>query len=93
MQNKRLNMWLLKRRTTGKRKMAFNSDTFRANKARREAWNYLDEARDIKARVKTGEAYDWEEGRIATKVKLARLHMHDHLCWKRIRELSKQKRA
>lgn len=53
--------------------MAFNANTYRLNKARRQARAYLAEARAIKARIAAGEAYDWEAPRIATFVKLARI--------------------
>lgn len=52
--------------------MAFNAETYRANKWRKAAWANLAWARDIKARAAKGEAYDWEIPRIATLVKLAR---------------------
>ncbi len=51
--------------------MAFNSSTYHANKHRRQAWENLATARDIKARAARGEAYDWELPRVAMYVKLA----------------------
>jgi hypothetical protein len=62
--------------------MAFNATTYRANKTRKQAWAYLAQARDIKARAARGEAYDWETPRIASCVKLARLEMHLHLSYR-----------
>lgn len=59
--------------------MAFNSQTYRANKHRREAWTNLAKARDIKDRATRGEAYEWELQRIATFVALARSDMHLYL--------------
>ena len=59
--------------------MAFNAKTYRANKYRQQAWAELQSAREIKARVVRGDAYEWELPRIATFVKLARLSMHLHL--------------
>jgi hypothetical protein len=53
--------------------MAFNSHTYHANRYRREAWAYLAQARDIKARVLAGTAYSWEAARIPTMVQLARI--------------------
>jgi hypothetical protein len=59
--------------------MAFNAQTYRANKYRKDAWEELAKAREIKTRVKAGDAYEWEVPRIATFVKLARISMHLHL--------------
>lgn len=55
--------------------MAFNSNTYYANKAAREAWALLAKARDIKARVAAGVAYDWEAPRLPLIVGLARSSM------------------
>lgn len=52
--------------------MAFNSATYRKNKYRREAYAYLAQARDIKARAAAGTASDWEPARIASLAFLAR---------------------
>lgn len=51
--------------------MAFNSDTYHANKYARQSRENLARARDIKARAARGEAYDWELPRVATFAKLA----------------------
>ena len=59
--------------------MAFNSNTYHGNKARRTAWAELAQARDIKARAARGEAYDWEVQRIARLVSYARSSMHSYL--------------
>ena len=59
--------------------MAFNAQTYRKNKWRKQAWNELAQAREIKARVTAGQAYDWEVPRIAHFVKLARISMRLHL--------------
>ena len=61
--------------------MPFDADTYRANKDRRQAWENLATAREIKARAARGEAYDWELPRIASFVKLARSSMHGYLNW------------
>lgn len=66
--------------------MAFNSDTYRANKYANSAWHNLANARAIKRRVASGEAFEWERGRIATYVKLARLDMRISLSCRRIAE-------
>ena len=55
--------------------MAFNANTYRMNKYRRQAREELQAAREIKARVEAGTAYDWERPRIAHFVKLARCSM------------------
>ena len=55
--------------------MAFNSDTYRANKHRREAWASLGKAREIKARAAAGNAYSWEIPQIALYVQWARSDM------------------
>jgi len=67
--------------------MAFNSNTYRMNKFRRQAWEELQAAREIKARVEAGTAYEWEKPRIAHFVKAARLSMRLYRGAKRIREL------
>ena len=59
--------------------MAFNSKTFHRNKARKDAWAKLAYAREVKARVVSGEAYDWEAARLPTLVRYARDRMHDYL--------------
>jgi hypothetical protein len=40
--------------------MAFNSDTYHANKLARSAWRSLAAARSLRDRIRAGEAYDWE---------------------------------
>lgn len=55
--------------------MPFNADTYRANKARKEAQANLATAREIKARAAAGTAYDWEIPRIAMFARLARSSM------------------
>lgn len=70
--------------------MAFNSDTYRANKCRKEAWAELARARDIKARAARGDAYDWELPRVAHFVKMARSSMRGYLNWTLIASLSKR---
>lgn len=59
--------------------MPFNQRSYYRNKARNSALRELAEARDIKKRAAAGEAYDWEIPRIATRVKLARLHWRTYL--------------
>lgn len=55
--------------------MAFNAKTYHANKARKQAWAYLAQAREIAGRVGRGEAYDWEMPRLSHFAKLARITM------------------
>jgi len=64
--------------------MSFNSTTYWKNKHRRDAWKYLEEAREIARRVKDGLAYSWEPASIPARVKLARTEMHLHLTYRRI---------
>ncbi len=65
--------------------MAFNANTYRMNKSRRTAWANLAKARDIKARLDAGDAYDWERSRIRTFVRIARMDMHLHLSYRQTR--------
>ncbi len=44
-------------------------------KHRRQAWDYLAQARELKTRIANGEAYDWELGRVLFFVTQARLSM------------------
>jgi hypothetical protein len=67
--------------------MPFNATTYRANKYRRDAWQELARARDIKARSLRGEAHEWEIARIPTLVKLARIAMKLHVNLKRLVKL------
>lgn len=41
--------------------MAFNSNTYQANKAAKLAWKALSDARALRTRVQAGDAYDWEQ--------------------------------
>lgn len=59
--------------------MAFNSNTYHGNKARRTAWAELAQARDIKSRAARGEAYDWEIPRITKHISYARSYMRSYL--------------
>lgn len=63
--------------------MAFNSQTYRANRHRKQAWAELAQAREIKARVATSEAYEWEIPRIALYAKLAHSSMRLYLLMRR----------
>lgn len=62
--------------------MAFNSESYRRNKYRKDALVYLERARAIKARVTSGEAYDWEASRISVFATLARIDWHLYLILK-----------
>jgi len=72
--------------------MPFNAKTYYANKYSKEAWDYLAQARDIRARQKLGTAYDWEERRVDFCVKLARSSMRSSLCYRKMREFEKEAR-
>lgn len=69
--------------------MAFNANTYRMNKYRREAKANLDRARDIKRRVMAGEAYSWEPDRIPHFAKLARLDWRMYLSCRRYAAIGK----
>lgn len=70
--------------------MAFNATTYRMNKFRKQAWAYLQAARDIRARVTADPAHEWERPRIATHVQLARGSMRMHLIERRIRAIDRR---
>jgi hypothetical protein len=55
--------------------MAFNSNTYHANKSAKSAYAHIRHAKDIKRRAAIGEAYAWEVERIPTIVKYARWDM------------------
>lgn len=67
--------------------MAFNSYTYHANAALREAWASIARAREIKNRAMAGEAYAWERADMESAVRVARLSMHQYLNWLRLREI------
>ena len=67
--------------------MAFNAETYRMNKYRKQAWAELAQAKDIRDRAKAGDAYEWEIPRIATFVKLARISMRMHLGLRRLKAI------
>ncbi|QXV73537.1 hypothetical protein [Rhizobium phage RHph_X2_30] len=72
--------------------MPFNSDTYHANKAKRQAWDNLERAREIRARVIAGTAFDWEIPRVAFYAKQARFWMHSYLNMRRIAEMKRESR-
>lgn len=59
--------------------MAFNSNTYNANKSAKSAYENIERARDIKRRAAIGDAYDWEVARIPNLVQYARWDMHRSL--------------
>lgn len=59
--------------------MAFNSNTYYANKSAKSAYEQIAQAKDIKRRAKTNEAYAWEFNRIPFLVKYARWDMRRSL--------------
>lgn len=67
--------------------MSFNSNTYRMNQARKEAWASLAKAREIKDRAARGEAYAWERGDMVTAVRIARLSMHQMLCYRELKRI------
>lgn len=54
--------------------MAFNANTYRANKYARLSKENLADARTIKARSAAGVAYSWELDRVPSLAKLAIIH-------------------
>ena len=68
--------------------MPFNANTYRMNQYRKKAWEELAQAREIRARVQSGTAYDWELPRIAHFAALARSSMRLYLNAKKIRDIS-----
>ncbi len=72
--------------------MAFNSDTYNANKWSRQAWAALAEARARKLRIDAG-AYttslDFELSLLNSDVRWARSSLHLSVCY---RNLAKQQR-
>ncbi|RWQ35816.1 MAG: hypothetical protein EOS20_17230 [Mesorhizobium sp.] len=65
--------------------MAFNSNTYHANKCARTAWEWIARAKDVKRRVALGTAYDWEAERIPFMVFYARSDMRRSLFFRRLR--------
>lgn len=51
--------------------MAFNSNTYYANKAARHAWAYLKEARTLRDQIRAGVVGDIEARKLPTLVMLA----------------------
>lgn len=70
--------------------MAFNSNTYHRNRCRREAEENMARARDIKARVSAGTAYDWEAPRIAHFAKLAVISARMSRNFEALRRLGKR---
>lgn len=71
--------------------MAFNSDTYHANKSARSAWEWLASAKDVKRRAALGQAYPWEVERIPNMVFYARADMRRSLFFRGLAD-SKRKR-
>lgn len=68
--------------------MAFNSNSYRANKARREAWATLAQAKEIKALAQSNERHAWRLPRVEHHVRIARSLMHESLIYRRLRALT-----
>lgn len=51
--------------------MAFNSDTYHANRHKRMAWENLAKARAIRSRVNSSNLCEWERPRVSTYARLA----------------------
>ena len=67
--------------------MAFNSNTYRMNKYRKLALADLAAARELKARVARGAAYEWEASRLAYYVTFARTNWRLYLIHRSMRGL------
>ncbi|MDX8492929.1 hypothetical protein RFN29_15225 [Mesorhizobium sp. VK22B] len=72
--------------------MAFNSDTYHANKYRRIAFEEIAQAKDIKRRAALGQAYDWEIRRIPHLVQNARTSLRLSRIYRSCAELTKARR-
>lgn len=66
--------------------MAFNSNTYHANKHSREAFAGIAKAKDVKRRAALGQAYDWEIARIKHLVAVARGSMRLCLLYRSMRQ-------
>lgn len=64
--------------------MAFNANTYYANKAARSAYEWIRQAKDIKRRAASGEAYTWEVERLPNLVRYARADMRTSLFFRSI---------
>lgn len=76
--------------------MAFNSYAYHANRTRREAWDYLAQARALRDQLHAGDRWrspeSLREG-IANRVTLARLNMQQSLTYRRLRQLQRERRG
>lgn len=73
--------------------MAFNSYAYHANRSASAAWNYLAQARALKARVAADEAYDWESPRLAFLVSMARSNMRQSLNYRKLWKIGREMRG
>ncbi len=64
--------------------MSFNANSYYRNKYRKTALAKLEEARSLKARMTSGEAYEWEGQRLPTLVELARIDWRMYLSYRTI---------
>lgn len=72
--------------------MAFNSDSYYANKYAASAWENLARAREIKGRIERGEqVYNWEANRIGMFARLALIDMRLSLSHRRLRKLNRRR--
>lgn len=72
------------------RRMAFNSNTYRANKAAKAAWSKLSEARELRARIQAGQASDWEIPRLPFLVQRACWEMKNSIFYRQMRALEQR---
>jgi regulator of protease activity HflC (stomatin/prohibitin superfamily) len=68
--------------------MPFNSQSYHRNKARREALEALEKAREVKRRVAAGEAQPWHSS-VAHHVAIARLIWRQYLSYLRLDRMNK----
>lgn len=73
--------------------MAFKSESYYRNKARRRALEALAEARDIKRRAAMGKAYDWEIPGIRSRVTIARSIWSTYLGYLRTQKMREELRT
>lgn len=67
--------------------MAFNGNTYRMNKYRKQAYEHLAQARELKVRITAGTAYEWEKPRVAFFAEQARICMRLHRSCKALKAL------
>lgn len=74
--------------------MAFNSNTYHANKAQRTSADYLAKARDLKRRIAAGEKlYDWERDSLPFFVSMARSYARSSRIFRSLNDLRRKRQC